>query len=247
MKVFKGQNKTIKKETFRNTIVFTIVFILFLTSVLLFKFSKNISKNITSISEAEINNITYRFITDRINHNILNKDTLQDILIITKNKNDEILYVDFNYDNAYKILDSVSKILTDSFDDLQNGEIEIAYYDREISHKTNGLVLSIPIGSTLNNSYFYNLGPKIPVKVNFVGSVLTNLQTKVTNYGMNNALVEVFVYMEFHNKIMAPFSTKDMSFNYDAVIASKMIQGSVPDFYSGEIIKTSEAITKDVG
>lgn len=218
----------------------TIVLIIGFTFFLLVKFSKQISDNTIQIAEAEINKISYSFITDKINHDLLNKETLKNILIITKNKNDEILYVDFNWDIAYQVLDNVSNTITTSFKEIEMGNIDIAYYDKNASHKSNGLVLNIPIGSVSKNIYFYNLGPKVPVKVNFVGTVLTNLETKITNYGLNNALVEVFVFIEFHNQILAPFNTKDMTFKYDAVIASMMIEGKVPSFYNGTISKTSE-------
>ncbi len=222
----------------------TIILIMGVTFFLVGKFNKQMSKNIINISEMEINKASYGFITNKINNKVLNKDTLKDILIITKNKNDEILYVDFNFDVAYKILDNISNIITDSFENMEMGNIDIAYYDNGISRKTNGIILNIPIGSVMKNNYFYNLGPKVPVKVNFVGAVLTNLETKITNYGLNNALVEVFVFIEFHNQIIAPFATKDMTFKYDAVIASMMIEGKVPSFYNGTINKASDVYSQ---
>jgi len=244
---FKSKCKSNNLINLSRILFFTIILIISFTFFLLFKFSNRISKNIIEISEAELNKISYGFITDKINHDLLNKDTLNDILIITKNNNDEILYVDFNYDVAYQVLDSISSTLTKSFKEMEYGDIDIAYYDKNSSNKTNGIVLNIPIGTVLKDNYFYNLGPKVPVKVNFVGTVLTNLETKITNYGLNNALVEVFVFIEFHNQIMAPFSTKDMTFKYDAVIASMMIEGKVPSFYNGTINKTSDIYNESLG
>ena len=68
---------------------------------------------------------------------------------------------------------------------------------------------------------------------------MTNLRTKVTNYGLNNALVEVYVYVEFSNQIITPFKKQEMKLEYDAVIASMMIEGEVPSFYNGTIEKES--------
>lgn len=234
------------KKVLSKLLFLTIFLIIGFTFFLLTKFSLQISNNIINISEAEINKISYSFITNKINHDLLNKETLNNILIITKNDKEEILYVDFNFDVAYQVLDNISNTLTSSFKKLETGEVGIAYYDKNASHKTNGIILNIPIGSVMKNNYFYNLGPKIPVKVNFVGTVLTNLETKITNYGLNNALVEVFVFIEFHNQIMAPFNTKDMTFKYDAVIASMMIEGKVPSFYNGSISKTSEVFRENI-
>ncbi|MBE6154578.1 MAG: sporulation protein YunB [Firmicutes bacterium] len=211
----------------------TILFVISFTFFLLQNFNKKTNNNLIEITSAEINKVIYSFITDKLNNSILNTETLSDVLIINKNKNDEILYVDFDLDKAYKILDNVSNTLTSSLKKIENGEISVKYYDDLLSHNSNSLILSIPIGNILNSVYFYNLGPKIPVKINFVGSVLTNLETKVTNYGLNNALVEMFVYIEFHTNIIAPFKTEELILKYDAVIASMMIEGKVPSFYNG--------------
>ena len=240
--VFKS--KINNKKILSKIIFITIILVISFTFFLIYKFNHNINKNLILISESEINKVTYSFITDKINNEIINKYTVNDILIINKNKNDEILYVDFNLDKAYKILDNVSSILTSSFAKMENGSIDVAYTDDYFQNKTNSIAMFIPIGNALKSTYFYNIGPKIPVKINFVGSVLTNLETKITNYGLNNALVEVFVYIEFHNQIIAPFETKELSFNYDAVIASMMIQGEVPSFYNGVLEAQSNVYSK---
>lgn len=235
-----------KNKNHGRIIFITITFIGIFTFFLLTKFNKNLKNTLLNISESEIKRITYSIITDRLNNSVLNKDTLKDILIITKNKNDEILYVNFNLDKAYKVLDNVSSILTNSLKNLENGSINISYLDKEMSHNANGLILNIPIGTGLKNNLFYNLGPKIPLKINFIGSVLTNLETKVTNYGLNNALVEVFVYVEFSNNIIGPFGSREINFKYDAVIASMMIEGEVPSFYNGVIESTSNPLVKSL-
>ena len=243
---FKSKKCNYTKNILNKLITLSFILVVLLTFFLFHNFNKNINSNLIEISNAEINRVTYSFITNKINNNILNSETLKDILIINKNEKGEILYVDFNLDKSYKLLDKISLILSDSIKDLENGEIDVAYLDNSLTHKANGIILSIPLGSTLKSNYFYNLGPKIPVKVNFIGSVLTNLQTKVTNYGLNNALVEVFIYLEFHNQIMTPFNIKDIEFKYDAVIASMMIEGEVPSFYNGSIEKSSNIYSKEV-
>lgn len=243
--VFKSKYKENKKQKSR-ILFFTFLLILLFTFLWLYEFSKHIKNQLIEISSLEVNRVMHRVITDEINHNVLNKESLEDILIINKNEDGQILYVDFNLDKAYQVLDSVSNLLTGYISSLENGEVDIAYYNSNISHLTNSISLNIPIGSTLSNHYFYNLGPKIPVKINFIGSVVTNLETKVTNYGLNNALVEVFVYIEFHNQILSPFQMEDIEFKYDAVIASMMIEGEVPSFYNGVLKNETDIYSKKV-
>ena len=238
-RVFHG--KVLSKIIFM-TIIFVVLFTIFLLS----KFVKNMDRTLIEISEDEITRVTYRFITDELNHSIFNETNLEDILMIEKNSQGELLYVDFNLDQAYLVLDQVSSILTNSFEELESGNVSVAYLDSKLSHELGSMVLSIPIGNSFSHLYFYNLGPKIPVRINFIGSVLTNLKTKVTDYGLNNALVELFVYIEFKTQIMSPFQVEEITLEYDAVIASMMIEGEVPSFYGGTIERESNIYTKDI-
>ena len=241
---FKNKNK-IEKVGIRKIIIFTILLILFFTFFLLNYFNKKINDNLIKISSMEIEKKTKIILTKDINHDIINHNNISDILIIHKNNDDQILYVDFNLDKAYQVLDLVSNILMDSYQKLENGVIKVNYQNNDY-HKTNQIFLFVPIGSALSSTYFYNVGPTIPVGVNFVGTILTNLETKITNYGLNNALVEVYVYIEFHNEIMAPYLTKDITLQYSSLIASMMIEGEVPSFYQGEITKSSSIYSKTI-
>ncbi len=241
--IFKSKNKYHKKILSKITF-FTIILIILFTLFLLINFNQNLNKTAIDISNKELNNLLYSIVTERINNHVLNEETLKDILIINKNKDDEILYVDFNLDNAYKVLDKISNVLTSSLKETKNGNIAIGYYNKELSHTTNSLILNIPIGSLLKSLYFYNLGPKIPIKINFIGSLLTNLETKITNYGLNNALVEVYVYTTINCEILSPFNKNNVSLKYDSVIASLMVEGKVPNFYDGSIEKNSAIYSK---
>ena len=159
----------------------TIIFVILFTIFLLSKFVKHLDHSLVEISTNEIERVTYRFITDELDQSVFNRANFEDILIINQNDDGEILYVDFNLDQAYSVLDQVSSILTHSLDELESGNVSVAYFDSDLSHELGSMVLSIPIGNSFSHIYFYNLGPKIPVRINFIGSVLTNLKTKVTN------------------------------------------------------------------
>ena len=245
MKIFNGK-KLNNKNILNKLILISIILISFLTIFLFLKFNKNINNNLDNIVSNELNRLTYNIVNSNINLDLLEESDLNNILIINKNENDEILYVDFNLKNAYQVLDNVTNKLNESLNKIEDGTINIAYYDYKLSHNTNSLVLSIPIGSVLNNVYLANLGPKIPVKINFIGSILTNLETKVTNYGLNNALVEIYINLKFNNEILSPFKNKTISLNYNTIIASMMIEGEVPSFYNGVIEKTSSIYPKKI-
>ncbi len=245
MKIFNGLKKY-NNKFLSKIILITLILIIFLTIFLFVKFNQSITPNLENIALSEIKRLTYNIINSNISYDLLNTDELNKILIINKNNNDEILYVDFNLKNAYQVLDNITNTLNESLKKIADGTINIAYYDYTLSHNTNSVVLSIPFGSSLNNSYLANLGPKIPIKINFIGSILTNLETKITNYGLNNALVEIYVNLKFDNEILTPFKSKTIALEYNTIIASMMIEGEVPNFYDGIIAKNSDIYTKKI-
>ena len=79
-----------------------------------------------------------------------------------------------------------------------------------------------------------------------MGNFYTNLETKVTNYGFNNALVEVYVYVKFATEIITPLNSKTIDFEYKTIIDAKMIEGEVPNFYDGIIEKNSNIISTSI-
>jgi len=212
-------------------IVGVVVLISLITTFLFDVFNRKVTPKLVEVSEQNLNKITYSIIMDYLDDDVLNQEYLDNILIITKNKNQEILTVDFNLEQAYIVLSEITRRLEENINELEKGNIKIDYYDSYLSNGTDGLVLSIPIGVVSNYSYLSNLGPKIPVKIKFVGSLLTNIKTKVTNYGLNNALIELYAYIMITEEITTPVTFKKLSTEYDVLIAAKMINGRVPSFY----------------
>ena len=59
---------------------------------------------------------------------------------------------------------------------------------------------------------------------------------------MNNALVELYVTIQITENLMTPVIEEDITFTYDVLVASKVINGRVPEIYGG-VIDTTQNIT----
>ena len=94
--------------------------------------------------------------------------------------------------------------------------------------------------------FLSNLGPSIYVPINFVGSVLTNIKTKITDYGINNALVEIYVTVVLDTNLISPVVEKSNKINYDVLVASTVVNGRVPEVYGGLIQSKSNSLTKQI-
>lgn len=213
--------------------IFLVVVLLVIinTTFLFVFFNKKVTPKLLEVTEKNLNKITYSIIMDYLDSDLLSQEYLNNILIITKNDNSEIITVDFNLEQSYEVLSEITKRMQQNFNELEKGNIRVSYYDSYLSNGNDGLVLSIPMGVASDYSYVSNLGPKIPVKVDFVGTVLTNIKTKITNYGLNNALVELYAYVMVTEEITTPVNFKELKTEYDVLLAAKMINGRVPSFY----------------
>jgi len=229
-----------KKNKLNLVLIMVVVLVIITTTFLFNIFNTKINPKLIKVSEQSINKITYAIIMDYLDSEILNQDYLDNVLIITKNKNQEIITVDFNLEQAYIVLNEITRRMQENLSALEKGEITVDYYDSYLSNGQNGVVLSIPIGAASDYMLLSNLGPKIYIRVKFVGSLLTNIKTKITNYGMNNALVEMYAYIMINQELTTPVTSNNLKTEYDVLIAAKMINGRVPSFYGDKLESESK-------
>lgn len=228
-----------KKYKISKVVILDMALIFFFTYILFIGYSKFVSKRLIDIAHVKLNEFMDYFLSNKVNYDLFKGDNLKDIIVINKNSDGEILYVSYDMDKSYKVLDLVTKELEDNINDLENGNVGNT---QNISGGKNGILLKLPmfIG---NNAIISNLGPKIYVPINFVGSILTNLKTKITDYGINNALVEIYVTVKLSTNIISPTSSKEMVIDYDALIASVVVNGRVPSVYGGIIQSKSSDLS----
>src|SRR5699024_2579564 len=94
-------------------------------------------------------------------------------------------------------------------------------------------VVEIPIGQATGNTILANLGPKVPVHFEIVGSLRSDVVHEVKEFGVNAALIEIYIPVEVNIKIVVSFSTETAEVSTRVFIDSRVIMGDVPDFYSG--------------
>lgn len=230
MNRFKSYKK-IKINTI-NKFLFVVFFCVFLCSLILFFYYANtLSNNVSDLLDEKSNKILYQFFSDLITDDVINEEAVKDLLKINKNKNNEIIAVTYDLEKTYKILTNISNILKNGIYNLENGKIDVKIYDKYLESSKNGLVLNIPLFLNSENIFLNNIGPKIPVLISFNETLLTNIKTKVTNYGFNNALLEIYITVEMDKLIITPMKNGNKKFCYDILIGALVVNGSVPEFY----------------
>lgn len=221
-----------------NLLIFSFVLV-FIIIILLFKIiNERINPILFDYATLESRKFASIIINKAIEKNVATDLVIEDLYIVSKKENNEITSVDFNPAIVNKVLTKVTSSVQMNLKNLEEGNLDLLeasddvliYYDKENLKK--GIIFRIPSGIVFNNSLLTNIGPKIPVRFTLVGDVLSGINTKVTNYGINNALLEVSVNIKLTLKVILPISTKEVNVETNVPIAIKMIQGNVPNYYS---------------
>lgn len=106
-------------------------------------------------------------------------------------------------------------------------------------------VVEIPLGQATGNTVLANLGPKIPVHFEIVGSLRSDVTHEVKEFGVNAALFEIYIPVTVNIQIVIPFSTLTREVSTRVFIDSRVIMGDVPEFYNaGDSTGTSVSFPK---
>ena len=170
--------------------------------------------------------------------NSLNDDVLKilddDMYNVIQNKDGEIQTIDFNPVIVNKFLSSTTSIVSNNLKKIEKGKInDISFINSEeynIKNLKNGVISEIPMGIISNNVLLSNIGPKIPVKLNLIGNVVSSVETTVKNYGINSALIEIYAKVEVTEEVIIPFQTERIKIVNNIPVAIKIINGKVPDY-----------------
>lgn len=213
-----------KRKIYKILIIF---FILYLVISYFGYVNKKIIPILRKYAEVSSRTIAVSIINDSINKSV-KKKLNEDMFIITKDEKGEIKTLDINPKTSNEILSIITKNITDSLQHFDNGKLKLKNVKLD---KDNNITFYIPMGVLTNSIFLSYLGPKIPVKITYLGNMSSYLYTKVTEYGINNALVEVFIHVSVTEKVILPITTKDIEVVADMPIAIKLIQGNIPYYY----------------
>lgn len=134
-------------------------------------------------------------------------------------------------DRAEYFLYSMNKGETIDVDDPELKPVEFGDSVGDLASK-DPTVVEIPIGQATGNTILANLGPKIPVHFEIVGSLESDVVHEIKEFGINASLVEIYIPVTVTVQIVIPFSTTTSTISTKIFIDSRVIMGEVPNFYN---------------
>lgn len=240
----KINRKKIYKQKKINYIYFLIISLTISTTISLNYIGDKIYPILIEYAKVETRKIVTIIINKAVSKQLSNNLDLEGLFSTTTTSNEQIVAVDYDPVIVNKILNITTNLIQLNLKAIEDGNIdilEISDIDSNInkSNLEKGIIYEIPIGIISNNPILSNLGPKIPVKINLIGAVEGNINTKITNYGINSALVEISVNITVTQKVILPFMSDEITIENQIPIAVKIMQGNVPNYYSNGIDSNS--------
>ena len=217
------------KKKRKTLLIFVFVSILGGFIYLFFWYNRTASPKIVYVAESQLQKFVDIVASDFqvfLNTN----EEANTYLKITKNDQGEIVTVDYEMSEIYALASKLTEFLQNSLKDSSALAQELDLYVPSTS--LNQMILSVPLGIVSDSPFLANLGPKVYVGVHFLDSVFTNVKTRITDYGINNALLEIYLQVTISYEIILPVTAHKETLEYELLIDAGLIQGKVPNWYA---------------
>lgn len=224
-----------KKHKKINIVLIIIIFLIISIMYLLKIFNAKALPIFLNYSELEVDRIASLVINNSLMNEVGSKVVFDDLFVVKEDKDGNIVSMDINSAKVNSLLIEASNVLEQNFKYLENGEINKLKVDGlNIDIKKKGVIYELPSGIIFNNIFLNNILPKIPVRLNLVGTIFCELTTDVESYGINNAIFRVNIHATTELKVVLPFTSKNVALEATIPIIIKIIEGDVPSYYFGE-------------
>ena len=211
MKLKYHKKKTIGSHISRQIII--IILSLVMAIMIINYFYDKFNKVILPLAEAETKKYMVEIINDATNNIKFDKSLFK----IEKGNDNKIEMINYNSYEATALINSV----TNNIQNKLNNDL----------HNNKYIIAKIPLGIIFKNSLVRNFGPIINVKMKTIGNVLSELETEVKPYGINNAVVMVRVKLSGEARVILPVLSKEIKLENVIPLSINIVNGNIPEAY----------------
>jgi len=242
LKFVKGRARIRQAKPFKKwkLIVIVVAFALVLLLPIIMHISTRVSQNMMTFAKAEVRKVVLQVIGNSVVDAISeNPDINNEFFNVRTNDVGEIEMLEYDAVQLNKLLNTTARrirvnlkaVETGTIDQLTEEENALGSYNDE--NIRGGVVYEVPVGNALGTPLLANLGPRVPVRLRMVGSVYCFARTSIEEYGINNVMVRIFMYIEVRHQVQLPMMNDEILVRSIELVSIKMVQGRIPDYYGG--------------
>lgn len=248
MRMILRKKKNVRSK--KSICIIICMFLIVVSFMFVNYFSNKTMPLLMTYAESETKRLVVLVINKAVTKQINNVD-INDIFEVTYNNEGEVILVDFNSKRTSIALSTITSLVELNLKAIEEGKIDMlelpdnGFDSFNVDLLEKGIILEVPFGVVFNSVLLSNIGPKIPVKLTLIGDVSSGFSTEVTEYGINNALIKLYIDVEVSARIVMPIITDDININASIPIAMKVIQGKIPEYYMNGFTTRSNIATSD--
>lgn len=206
-------------------LLITFILLIIFTFIILVFLSNKVMPFYMNYSEAEMKRVVTTVINKSVTEEVTNQLEV-DSFFVLKKENDNTIIVDFDPVIVNRVMSKISDVVYNNLKLIsKKDKLTLEKYNLDESY------FYIPSGIIFNTTMLNNIGPRIPINLEIISSVNPNLKTEVTEYGINNSLIEVYINVIVDVKMILPMYSNTMQIVVVVPLAVKLIQGEVPKYY----------------
>ena len=199
---------------------------------------KRVNEILEQYIHIEVERLTNNIVSREVSK-IMAESSHNSFLNITKSSG-VIENISYNTGEINKLTDKISLRVHKRLINLEAGDIEDSFLvdttrGGKFKHIKSGILCDVSLGSVKSSTLFANVGPKIPIKLTFIGQVNTELDVQVKEYGINNVIIEMNVIVKVREHTSMPLTSKKKDIVVKEPISIELIKGEIPDYYNGII------------
>lgn len=206
-------------------LLITFILLIIFTFIILVFLSNKVMPFYMNYSEAEMKRVVTTVINKSVTEEVTNQLEVDSLFVLKKENNNTII-VDFDPVIVNRVMSKISDVVYNNLKLIsKKDKLTLEKYNLDESY------FYIPSGIIFNTTMLNNVGPRIPINLEIISSVNPNLKTEVTEYGINNSLIEVYINVIVDVKMILPMYSNTMQIVVVVPLAVKLIQGEVPKYY----------------
>ena len=190
--------------------ILVIITILIIFNLFLYIFDSRVLPNVLIKSESMVQ-AKAEDIINTTSMNIFNeKFNYGEMIIINKDNEGNINLIQAN---TVRLNELSSRISLKCNEELQKmGEVGI----------------DVPVGWLTEKSIFYNLGPKINVKVEPIGNISINYESKFESAGINQTRHKIYLNISVTVRTIVPLHSQEIEVKCEVPVAETIVVGKIP-------------------
>lgn len=225
-----------RKLSLLDWIIYIVLVGIVCSFLFIYYFNKILGPGLIECAENEMRRLTV-LVMNNSSNKYLKEYSVNHLLDISRDENHKIEMISYDTKVINEITNNVIDILERDLHYMVKGDFEKLDFqlknvtDNYYEMLNDGVLFTVSMGSATGNRLLSNLGPKIPLNLSIVGDVMAEVETDITEYGLNNAMVEVYIQIEVNTVIHMPFLSKKVKIENKVPLVMEMIQGEMPSYY----------------